>query len=59
MEGRCPFVGGECSGGTVDGGWVGCAYKDSPEGECEWIAELPAGTSPRDFYNAMAMEAAR
>lgn len=59
-DGKCPFVGAGCDGGTVSAdGWVGCAYKAHAGDVCEWTAELPAGTSPRDFYNAMAMEAAR
>ena len=57
MNGRCPFTGGECDGGEVqDDGTVGCGYKDAPGTECPWIAELPDGTGPRDFYNAAVME---
>ena len=56
--GRCPFTLSGCDGGTVhDDGTVGCAYKQSPDAPCIWIAEVPAGTSPRDFYNGKVIEA--
>jgi len=59
-ENRCPFTGGECDGGAIHaGGIVGCAYKESPIAECAWLAELPDGTAPRDFYNTALMEVAR
>ena len=54
---RCSFTGGECDGGKVyPDGTVGCGYRESPESECAWIAEMPDGTGPRDFYNAACME---
>lgn len=54
---KCPFTGGECDGGTPHAdGTAGCGYKATPSSECEWLAELPDGTSPRDFYNQTVME---
>ena len=59
MDGRCPFTGGTCDGGeTYPDGAIGCGYKDAPGAECAWLAELPDGEQPRDFYNRMLLEAA-
>ena len=57
----CPFVPiFICDGGTIHAdGTVGCAFRETPEGECAWIADVPEGTSPRDFYNQTIMEATR
>ena len=55
---KCPFTGAECDGGTMfQDGTIGCAYKTAPDAECAWIAKLPEGVSPRDFYNQSIMEA--
>ncbi len=60
MSGRCPFTGGRCDGGeTYPNGTVGCGYKATPDAECKWLAELPDGASPRDFYNQAIMEESR
>ena len=50
----------ECDGGTVyANGTIGCGFKESPGTKCAWMADLPEGASPRDFYNEKIMEAAR
>ena len=55
---NCPFTRGECDGGIVhEDGNVGCAFKEAPDAECAWMAELPEGMSPRDFYNEKVLEA--
>lgn len=55
---RCPFTTGRCDGGEIYAdGTVGCGFAPDAGGECEWMAELPDGTSPRDFYNAALMDA--
>lgn len=60
MGSECPFTGGRCDGGEVYAdGTVGCGYKGVPGVECAWIAELPCGTSSRDFYNSAVMEVSR
>lgn len=57
---ECPFTGCECDGGAIyPNGTVGCAFKGSPDSECAWLADVPDGTSPRDFYNEKIMEALR
>ena len=58
MREECPFTGLGCDGGeTYPDGTIGCAFKESPDAECAWIADVPDGTSPRDFYNQTIMEA--
>lgn len=57
---NCPFTRGECDGAEMyDDGTIGCAFMEAPDAECAWIAELPEGASPRDFYNQTIMEALR
>ena len=57
---QCPFTRGACDGGEIHAnGTVGCGYKVSPDSECAWLADVPDGTSPRDFYNEKILEAAR
>ncbi|MBQ9002161.1 MAG: hypothetical protein IJ087_09940 [Eggerthellaceae bacterium] len=59
-ESECLFTGCECDGGrTHADGATGCAYKETPDSECAWLADVPDGTSPRDFYNEKIMEALR
>lgn len=57
-DGRCPFLGSRCTGGELDGGVAGCAYKERPGDACDLLAEVPAGQHPRDWLNAMHVEAA-
>lgn len=58
-EAECPFTGARCDGGGIHpDGRIGCAFKETPEGECAWMDDLRDGEHPRDFYNRMAMEAA-
>ena len=60
MSGECPFTGRGCDGGeTYQDVTVGCGFMESPDAECAWMADVPDGTSPRDFYNAKMMEAIR
>lgn len=56
---ECLFIPtAECDGGTIHAdGTIGCAFKEAPDAECSWIADVPEGTSPRDFYNQAIMEA--
>lgn len=54
----CPFTATTCTGGIIyDDGWIGCVFKDAPESECSWLAEVPDGQTPRDFYIEKVMEA--
>ena len=56
---ECLFIPtAECDGGAIHAdGTIGCAFKEAPDAECSWIADVPEGTSPRDFYNQAIMEA--
>jgi len=59
MDARCPFTEGPCDGGTVHAdGRVGCGFKESPDAECEWLADVPDWEHPRDFRNRMLIDAA-
>lgn len=60
MGSECVFTGLACDGGLVHpDGTVGCGFKEAPDAGCAWMADVPDGKSPRDFYNETIMEAMR